>query len=81
MQDLNSRWISFWSILIFTASLLIGFAFKDYKLAVSGFIILIILTAFMPGWHSTLAAGIISMLIMTAMVVYFKPLEADLMET
>ena len=81
MKNVSSRTLFLWSVLIFVASLFIGYFMQDYKLAASGLLIMIILTAFVPGWFSTLAAGLTTMFVMTGLIIYFKPNDADLLQT
>ena len=78
MDNLNSRVMTFWAILVFSFSLTLAFLFRDYQLSVSGLLLFVILTAFIPGWRSTLAAGVISMVVMTALVIYFKKDDDDI---
>lgn len=72
MDRSNSGLMTFWAILVFSFSLVLAFMFRDYQLAVSGLLLFIILTAFIPGWRSTLLAGLSSMIVMTALVIYFR---------
>lgn len=60
------------AILLFILSVSFGIAFKNYELAVSGMLIVVVLTVFIKGWKSTLAAGTLSMLTMTLLVIYFR---------
>lgn len=78
MDNLNSRVMTFWAILVFSFALTIAFLFRDYQLSVSGLLLFVILTAFIPGWRSTLAAGVISMIVMTLLVIYFKKEDDDI---
>jgi PAS domain S-box-containing protein len=72
MYKLNSRLVAAWIAIVFIASLALAFLFDSYELAVSGMLIIILLTAFIPGWKSTLVAGVAGMVAMTALVIYFK---------
>jgi len=72
MFKLNSRLFSGLTIIVFGTALALAFLFNSYELAVSGMLIIILLTAFIPGWRSTLAAGVAGMVAMTALVLYFK---------
>ena len=81
MKNVSSKTLFLWSVLIFVASIFIGYFMQDYKLAVSGLLIMIILTAFVPGWHSTLVAGLTTMFVMTGLIIYFKPVNSDLLQT
>lgn len=72
MFELKNKTISAVSILLFVITLVLAFIFRSYELAVSGLLILIVLTAFIPGWKSTLFAGVLSIVMMTALVIYFK---------
>lgn len=78
MDNLNSRVMTFWAIVVFAFALTLAFLYRDYQLAVSGLLLFIILTAFIPGWHSTLVAGLTSMIVMTALVIYFKKDDDDI---
>lgn len=78
MGNLNSRIIIAWAIFVFGFALTLAFLFKDYELAVSGMLLFIILTAFIPGWRSTLIAGVVSMVVMTGLVIYFKNEQNDI---
>lgn len=72
MFQFNARVISFLSVIVFIAAVVLALLFRSYDIAVSGLLILIILTAFIPGSKSTLFAGLVSMLLMTGLVIYFK---------
>ncbi|HNR16992.1 MAG TPA: PAS domain-containing sensor histidine kinase [Chitinophagaceae bacterium] len=78
MGNLNSRIIIAWAIFVFGFAITLAFLFKDYELAVSGMLLFIILTAFIPGWRSTLIAGVVSMVVMTGLVIYFKNEQNDI---
>lgn len=78
MYKLNSRLVSGLAIVVFGASLALAFLFNSYELAVSGMLIIILLTAFIPGWKSTLVAGLAGMVAMTALVLYFKDDDSDI---
>ena len=78
MDNINSRVMTFLAILVFGFSLTLAFLFRDYQLSVSGLLLFVILTAFIPGWRSTLAAGVISMIVMTMLVIYFKKEDDDI---
>ncbi len=78
MNNLNSRLIKIGALLVFGFSLTMAFLFSDYQLAVSGLLLFIILTAFIPGWRSTLIAGVASMIVMTGLVIYFKDEQHDI---
>lgn len=78
MNNQNSRIMSFWAIVVFGFALTLAFSFQDYQLAVSGLLLFVILTAFIPGWRSTLAAGVISMIVMTILVIVFREDDADI---
>ena len=80
MYNLNSRIITAWAIIVFAIAIALSFLFKDYKLAVSGMLIIIVLTAFIPGWRPTLVAGVMSMVVMTALVIYFKNDQNDIIK-
>lgn len=72
MFQFNTKAVSFNSILVFILTVVLAFAFRSYELAVSGLLIMIVLTAFIPGWRSTLFAGVLSMIVMTGLVIYFR---------
>ena len=78
MLKMNSRIITLAAVLVFAVSVLLSYYFQRYELAVSGMLIIIVLTAFIPGWRSTLVAGLLGMIVMTAMVIYFKNRETDI---
>ncbi len=80
MFKLNSRIILFWSVFIFILALASAFVFHSYELAVSGLLIIIVLTAFIPGWKATLLAGLLSMIVMTGLLLYFKEEDSDIMK-
>jgi PAS domain S-box-containing protein len=67
-------------ILVFAISLVFSFLFKSFELAVSGMLIVVVLTAFVSGWQSTLFAGLLSMVVMTIFVLYFKGTNVDVMQ-
>lgn len=67
------------AILVFVTAAVLAFLFRSYEVAVSGLLIMIVLTAFIPGWRSTLFAGVISMVAMTGLVIYFRD-ETNVME-
>lgn len=60
------------AVLLFILAVSLGFAFKNYELAVSGMLIVVVLTVFIRGWKSTLLAGTLSMIAMTVLVIYFR---------
>jgi len=69
----RNRWLAvLLAILIFGSSLALAFLFNSYELAVSGILLLILLTAFIPGWKSTLLAGLAGMVGLTVLVLYFN---------
>jgi PAS domain S-box-containing protein len=67
------------AILVFVTAAVLSFLFRSYEVAVSGLLIMIVLTAFIPGWRSTLFAGVVSMVAMTGLVIYFRD-ETNVME-
>lgn len=67
------------AILVFVTAAVLAFLFRSYEVAVSGLLIMIVLTAFIPGWRSTLFAGVVSMVAMTGLVIYFRD-ETNVME-
>ena len=78
MFKLNRQWVSFLAVVVLGTSLALAFLFNSYELAVSGMLIVILLTAFIPGWISTLVAGVAAMVAMTALVLYFKKDGTDI---
>ena len=78
MFRLNRRLIFLSIIVVLVLSMALSFLFHSYELAVSGLTILVVLTAFIPGWKSTLFVGVLSMIIMTGLVIYFKEDEGHL---
>jgi PAS domain S-box-containing protein len=78
MFRLNSRIVSVWAFIVFAASIFLAFLFKSYELAVSGMLIIILLTAFIPGTNSTLIAGLSGMIMMTGLIIYFKGEQSDI---
>ena len=80
MSKLNSRVILGWSVFIFILALASAYVFHSYELAVSGLLIIIILTAFIPGWRITLLAGLLGMVVMTGLLLYFKEEGSDIMK-
>lgn len=72
MLKLNSRVVSLLAFGVFALSLALAFVFSSYELAVSGILIIILLTAFIPGWRSTLLAGVAGMITLSGLVIYFK---------
>jgi len=71
-MKLNELRITLLAILVIVLSISLSLFFNSYELAVSGMLVTIILTAFLPGWRPTLIAGIVSMIIMTGLVIHFK---------
>jgi PAS domain S-box-containing protein len=78
MLKFNTRFVAGLSILVLVITITLAFAFNSYELAVSGMLIIILLTAFIPGWRSTLIAGVLGMVMMTALVLYFKDDKSDI---
>jgi len=72
MLQLKTRLIPIISIIVFIITVVLAFLFSSYELAVSGLLIMVVLTAFIPGWQSTLFAGLVSMVVMTGLIIYFK---------
>lgn len=72
MVRINSRVISFIAFIVFIIAITLSVYFKNYELAVSGMLIIIVLTAFIPGWKSTLLTGIAGMVVMTGLVIYLR---------
>jgi PAS domain S-box-containing protein len=64
-------------LFVFATSISLSLFFHTYELVVSGMLIIIVLTAFIPGWKSTLITGVLAMVIMTGLVLYFKESQLD----
>jgi PAS domain S-box-containing protein len=75
MLQLNKRLAALLAISISIVAISLSFFFKSYELAVGGLLITIVLTVFIHGWKSTLAAGLISMIAITALVIHFRSNE------
>jgi PAS domain S-box-containing protein len=78
MLKLNSRVVTILAVAVFAASLVLAFLFSSYELAVSGILIIILLTAFISGWQSTLIAGVGGMVTLTGLALYFKKEETEI---
>jgi len=78
MFQLPKRIIFVFILAVLVLSLALSSLFHSYELAVSGLLIIVVLTAFIPGWKSTLFAGVLSMIAMTCLVIYFKEDEGHL---
>jgi hypothetical protein len=78
MFRLNKRIVFLSIIAILVLSLALSFLFHSYELAVSGLLIIVVVTAFVPGWKSTLFVGVLSIIVMTILVIYFKEDEGHL---
>lgn len=78
MLKLNGRTVITLLIVVFIISVGLAFLFSSYELAVSGMLIVILLTAFLPGWQSTLTAGVAVMITMTALLLYFKDNDTNI---
>lgn len=72
MVDQNNRVIFFWGSIVMALTLILAFIFSRYELAVSGILIMIVLTAFIRGWRTTIGAGLAGMVILTALLIYFN---------
>lgn len=79
MFGIKNKTVSVIIILMFVITMTFAFLFNSYELAVSGMLVLIVLTAFIPGWKSTLVAGVLSIVLMTLLVLYFKK-DGDIMK-
>lgn len=77
MLKINSQLAKGAAFFVFLLAVTFSYLFKTYELAVGGLLITIVLTVFIPGWQSTLIAGLLSMIAMTALVVYFRE-EGDI---
>lgn len=71
MPKMNSKWALLLASLVFVLAVALSFTLDNYELAVSGLLITVVLTVFVPGWWSTLIAGVASMIAMTVLVIYF----------
>ena len=80
MPRMNSRWAMLLAGLVFVLAVAFSFALENYQLAVSGLLITIVLTVFVPGWWSTLIAGVLGMIALTVLVVYFRQ-DADIFQS
>lgn len=80
MFKLNSRYVTFLGIVVLCIATALAFLFKSYELAVSGMLISVILTAFIPGLQPTLIAGVVSMIVMTGLIIYFKEDDGHIMK-
>ncbi|MGB3007652.1 MAG: PAS domain-containing sensor histidine kinase [Chitinophagaceae bacterium] len=80
MFQLKNSIISFWAAIVFIITLTLSLVYKNYELAVSGMLIIVILTAFTPGWRSTLFAGVISMIFLTMLLIFFRDNETNLIK-
>ena len=78
MFRLNKYFVFLSIIAVLVLSLALSFLYHSYELAVSGLLIIVVLTALIPGWKSTLFAGVLSMIVMTGLVIYFKEDEGHL---
>ena len=58
--------------LLFLITILFAFLYRNYEIAGSSLLILIVLTVFFRGWQATLLAGVLSVIVMTGLVIYFK---------
>lgn len=74
----NNRTITILVFAVYGLSIGLSFWFKSYDLAISGMLMAIVLTVFLPGWRSTLIAGLVSMILMTGLVIYFKDDKTDI---
>lgn len=74
----NNRTITILVFAIYSLSIGLSFWFKSYELAISGMLIAIVLTVFLPGWRTTLFAGLVSMILITGLVIYFKNENTDI---
>lgn len=72
MPKINTRLAIIMAIFLFILAVSLGIYFENYELAVSGMLIVVVLTVFIRGWKSTLLAGSLSMIAMTILVIYFR---------
>ncbi|MFM9910901.1 MAG: ATP-binding protein [Chitinophagaceae bacterium] len=79
MPNFSRRLIFLLIVCSIALTLSLSFLFKRYEPAVSGILIIILFTAFLPGWKSTLVAGIVGMVVMSALAIYFNDRGSDLL--
>jgi PAS domain S-box-containing protein len=72
MQPFRQSTLLIASVGVLLLTLLLTQQFGDYRLSLSGLIIVILLSAFARGWLPTLLAGIGSMIAMTIMLILWK---------
>ena len=75
MPQLSSRQAIVYAGFIFLLTLLLTWFFNNYEVAVGGFLVVIVLTVFIPGRLSTITAGIASIAVTTVLIVHFKQNE------
>ena len=77
MRSLSNKAIIWLSLPVILISLLLTWLLDDYKIMMTGMTILIVLTTFLPGWHTTLVVGLVTMVIVTILAVVFQPGQID----
>lgn len=77
MLKMSSRQATVYAISIFIITLLLTWLFKSYEVAVAGFLVVILITVFIPGRDSTIIAGAASIAVLTTFVLIFKKEKED----
>ena len=77
MPSRRSNLVIIYTASVFLIDLLLAWFFKSYEIAVAGFLVVIILTVFIPGRDSTIIAGAASIAMMTGLVLVFKKEEQE----
>jgi PAS domain S-box-containing protein len=72
MFSKNTKRIYILAIIVFIAAVVLSYIFKSYELAQSGILIVVVLTAFLPGWKPTLIAGLVGLFTLILLHSYFK---------
>ena len=75
MQPVHQPTIITASLLAYLATLALTYQFGDYRLSVSGFLVVVFLSAFTRGWVSTLVAGICTIITMTLLILLLNRTE------
>ncbi len=68
MQPVHQPTIIITSLVAYLATLALTYQFGDYRLSVSGLLVVVLLSAFTRGWVSTLLVGIASMITMVVLM-------------
>ena len=72
MPKMSSRQATIYAISIFLLTILLTWFFKSYEVAVAGFLIVIVITVFIPGRDATIIAGAASIAVITTLVLIFR---------